>query len=47
MAIMGRIDPGIPEHYDQPVLFDRMRQLAPCRKKPDEAIGIVRIRRNS
>ena len=38
MAIMGHIDPAMPEHYDQPVLIDRMRQLTPWKKKLNEAI---------
>ncbi len=39
MAVMGHLTPAMSDHYDQPVLVDRMHQLAPWRKKLNEAVG--------
>jgi integrase len=39
MAIMGHVDPAMPERYDVPVLLERMRQLAPYREEINRAIG--------
>lgn len=39
MALMGHVDRSMPDHYDMPVLKERMRQLAPYRKKIGKAIG--------
>ncbi len=39
MALMGHVDPAMSDHYDVPVLTERMRQLAPYRKKIGKAIS--------
>ena len=39
MAIMGHVDPAMPERYDVPILLERMRQLAPYREEINRAIG--------
>ena len=39
MALMGHVDPAMPERYDVPILLERMRQLTPYRDEINKAIG--------
>jgi integrase len=38
MALMGHVDPAMPERYDVPILLERMRQLAPYRQEINRAV---------
>jgi integrase len=39
MALMGHVDQAMPEHYDVPVLTERMRQMASHFERINKAIG--------
>ncbi len=38
MAIMGHVDPAMPDHYDMPVLKERMKQIASYKNKISEVL---------